>query len=137
MPKSKPSQPIIQSNARRMLALNNAGVNELAIYIGSTNWFAEELIRLGLIPHTVTGDRKVVDSRDVDVWLTVFKTTEPVRQWLRENPDKTKIPTPFAGVFVNEEEAKIFWEHLHRKDFEELKAKVWPHHQASNEDGEE
>jgi hypothetical protein len=129
MPKPKLPQPIIQSNERRMLALNNAGVNELAIYIGSTNWFAEELVRSGMIPHVTMGDRKVVDSKDVDVWLLLFKSSEAYRQaWMKfkeEHPDlAVEAPTSLGMPFVNREEAKIFFEHLHKQEWEALKAKM-------------
>lgn len=126
MTKSKQPQPIIQSNERRMLALNNNGVNEVAIYIGSTNWFAEEIVRRGMVPHTVMGDRKVVDSKDLDVWLLLSKSSEPYREALKEynkqNPGlEVNIPFPF----VNEEEAKIFFERLHRQGWEALDAKMF------------
>jgi hypothetical protein len=114
MPKSKPQPTVIQTNnLRRMLALNRNGVNELAIYIGSTNWFAEELVRREQIPHVVMGDRKVVDSQDVDEWLEEYKKSEAYRQavakWQAAYPD-AKIPT----VPMTDFEAQEFFKNVER-----------------------
>jgi excisionase family DNA binding protein len=59
-----PSKPVSAAPAPRLLR-----INEAAEYVSSTTWFMETLIREGKIPHLILGKRRVIDVRDLDVWI--------------------------------------------------------------------
>jgi len=66
MPKKKPLQPPQHPNGAwpAGLALNNAGFNELAAFLGCSNWFAGELVRHGELKVVRMGSRDVVRQND-------------------------------------------------------------------------
>lgn len=44
-------------------------IPEAAAYLGATNWFVEELVRANMIPFLTVGKYRVIDVRDLDVWI--------------------------------------------------------------------
>ena len=100
MPKKKPSQPTQNGHNGAWpagLALNNAGVNELAKFLGCSNWFAQELVRHGVLRYTTMGDRFVVPLNEAQAFLDRYhqSTTyhDAVDKWIKKYPGK-KIPMP-------------------------------------------
>lgn len=99
MPKKKPLQPPQHPNGAwpAGLALNNAGFNELAAFLGCSNWFAGELVRHGELKVVRMGSRDVVRQSDAKQWLDHYVESEEYQQrlkdWLEKHPgEKTKMP---------------------------------------------
>lgn len=50
--------------APRLLRIQGA-----AAYLSATTWFVETLIREKQIPSLILGKRRVIDVRDLDIWI--------------------------------------------------------------------
>ena len=99
MPKKKPLQPPQHPNGAwpAGLALNNAGFNELAAFLGCSNWFAEELVRHGELRVGRMGSRDAVRQNDAKQWLDRYVESEEYQQrlkdWFEKHPgEKSKMP---------------------------------------------
>lgn len=79
------------------LALNNAGFNELAAFLGCSNWFAGELVRHGELQAVRIGSRDVVRQSDAQRWLDKYVESEEyqrrLKDWLEKHPGQhIKMP---------------------------------------------
>lgn len=99
MPKKKPLQPPQHPNGAwpAGLALNNAGFNELAAFLGCSNWFAGELVRHGELKVVRMGGRDVVRQSDAKQWLDRYVESDEYQQrlkdWFEKHPgEKVKMP---------------------------------------------
>lgn len=108
MPKKKPLQPPQHPNGAwpAGLALNNAGFNELAAFLGCSNWFAGELVRHGELKVVRMGSRDVVRQTDAQRWLDRYVESDEYQQrlkeWLEKHPGE-KIEMPRFTVATEEE----------------------------------
>lgn len=70
---SKKTKPQVSPQPHVCVPSRLLRIPEAARYLSAANWFVEELCRNKKIPSLILGKRRVIDVRDLDVWIDAQK----------------------------------------------------------------
>jgi hypothetical protein len=107
-PGPAPRVVLTQGAERRALT-----IPELALYLGMTNWAAEEALRQGKIRFKWMGKRKVIDRRDAD---TYFDSLPYAKAEIKEPKPRELKRGSESKSYMSDQELRVRGLRIYRTD---------------------